>query len=42
LSKQTLSRLELGVGPKWATVVRLAKALGVSVEAFLTAEERGA
>lgn len=36
ISKQMLSRLELGQSqPGWETVVALARALGVSVEAFV-------
>src|SRR5689334_5033182 len=38
LSKQELSRLELGQRePSWATVQALAKALGVTCEAFVEA-----
>jgi DNA-binding XRE family transcriptional regulator len=37
LSKQALSQLELGQSqPSWETVQALARALGVSCEAFLT------
>jgi transcriptional regulator with XRE-family HTH domain len=37
LSKQALTRLESGQGePTWGTVQLLAKALGVSCEAFVT------
>jgi transcriptional regulator with XRE-family HTH domain len=35
LSAQTMSRLEKGAKPSWETVQLLAKALGVSVEAFV-------
>jgi len=36
LSKQAMSQLELGQRqPSWATVVKLAEALDVSVEAFV-------
>jgi transcriptional regulator with XRE-family HTH domain len=39
LSKQGLSKLELGQRkPAWTTVLALAKALGVSCEAFADAE----
>jgi transcriptional regulator with XRE-family HTH domain len=34
VSKQTLSKLEAGQQPGWETVMRLAKALGVSLDAF--------
>jgi transcriptional regulator with XRE-family HTH domain len=34
LSKQTLSRLEMDTVPSWPTVQALARALGVSCEAF--------
>jgi transcriptional regulator with XRE-family HTH domain len=40
LTKQALSRLELGERqPFWATVQALAKALGVSCDAFAESEE---
>ncbi len=40
LSKQTLSRLELGLTqPSWETVQALARGLGVSVEAFVIEPE---
>jgi transcriptional regulator with XRE-family HTH domain len=40
LTKQAMSRLERDIHPKWRTVVKLARALGVPLESFLTAEER--
>jgi transcriptional regulator with XRE-family HTH domain len=37
VAKQTLSKLEMGeTAPSWVTVQLLAKALGVSCEAFMT------
>jgi transcriptional regulator with XRE-family HTH domain len=40
VTRQTLSRLEMGASvPSWPTVQALAKALGVSTEAFQTDAE---